>query len=317
MATVKLKIFVAELTNVLTLYDSIQVQRSVTAPPTVDEVDLTADPPAPAVLVGEEEGPYLINGSTLTFKVNGTEVTATFVSPSPVALPDVIDEVNTALSNAGLAATASDSGDGELQLETNDTGTLRTLEIISGTALTELGFTAGDKDNGEDPYITLVPGVENYEYDDGSGQASYWYRTRFYHTTNGVFSGWSDWIQGLTSAAVDSANLIVGKVQLAALDGAALSGKKVTVVNVFESNIVDGFGVFGKSIELETDGAGMAETTLVKGSLIDVVFSGTSVIRRIRVPDTGTEFDLLDDSLVVGDALEIIRPDLPYAPRRS
>ena len=317
MATVKLKIYVAELTNVLTLYDSIQVQRSTTAPPGVTEVDLTADAAAPAVLTGTEEGPYLINGSTFVFKVNGTELTVTFVSPNPVALPDVVDEVNLALSGAGLAATAADDGDGKLLIETDDTGTLRTLEIISGTALTALGFTAGDKDNGEDLHVTLVAGVENYEYDDGSGQASYWYRTRFYNTVDGVFSGWSDWIQGLTSAAIDSANLIVGKVQLAALDGAALSGKKVTVVNVFESSIVDGYGVFGKSIDLETDGAGMAETTLVKGSLIDVIFSGTSVIRRIRVPDTGTEFDLLDDSLVVGDALEIIRPDLPYAPRRS
>ena len=33
MATVKLKIYVAELTNVMSLYDVISVQRSATAPP--------------------------------------------------------------------------------------------------------------------------------------------------------------------------------------------------------------------------------------------------------------------------------------------
>jgi hypothetical protein len=317
VATIKLKIYVAELVNVMTLYDSIQVQRSTTAPPTVTEVDLTADVAAPAVLVGTLEGPYTLNAKTLTFKVNGTELTVTFTSPDPVALPDVIDEINTALVTAGLAATASDDGTGKLKLETDDEGTQYTLEIISGSSLTELGFTAGDKDNGEAEHITLAVGTTDYEFDDGSGLASYYYRTRFYNTVNGTFSGWSEWIQGTTGAAVDAAELIVGKVQLAGLSGAALSSRKIVIVNVFDPVTKDGYGIFGSSILMETDGTGYAETTLVKGSLVDVIFVGTSIVRRIRVPNTGTEFDLLDDSLVMYDRLEIQRPDLPYAPRRT
>jgi hypothetical protein len=317
MSTIKLKIYVAELVNVMSLFDVIQVQRSTTAPPSPTPVDLTADSAAPAVLIGTLEGPYEINGTTFVLKVNGAEITVTFTSPNPVALPDVIDEFNTAFTNASLAATASDDGDGKLKLETDDNGTQYTLEIISGSALSDLGFTAGDKDNGEAQNILLVSGTTEYEFDDGSGLASYYYRTRFYNTSDDTFSGWSDWILGETAAAVDSAELIVGKVRLAGLDGTALASKKITIVNVFEPKVVDGYGIFGKSIDLETDGVGMAETTLVKGSLIDVIFSGTSIIRRIRVPDTGTEFDLLDDSLVIDDAFEIMRPDLPYAPRRS
>jgi hypothetical protein len=154
-------------------------------------------------------------------------------------------------------------------------------------------------------------------FDDGSGLASYYYRTRFRNTGNGIFSGWSDWIQGQTGAAVAAAELIIGKVYLAGLDGTALAGKKVLIVNVFDPIVKDGYGIFGTSITLETDGVGYAETALVKGSLVDVIFAGTSIVRRIQVPSTGTEFDLLDDSLVMDDQFEIKRPDLPYAPRSS
>jgi hypothetical protein len=317
VATVKLKIYVAELTNVMSLYDTIQVQRSTTAPPTTTPVDLTKDTAQPAVLIGTNEGPFVINGQTFQIKVNGTQVDVTFTSPDPVALPDVIQELNDAFTLATLAATASDDGTGKLKIVTDDNGTQFTLEIMGGTALVELGFTAGDKDNGEAAHVPLQAGVTDYEFDDGSGLASYYYRTRFYNTNDGTFSGWSDWILGQTGAAVDAAELIVAKVKLAGLDGVALTSRKIVITNVYDQVKKDGYGIFGPAITLETDGTGYAETTLVKGSLIDVIFAGTSIVRRILVPSTGTEFDLLDDSLVVGDQFEIKRPELPYAPRRS
>lgn len=317
MATVKLKIYVAELVNVMSLYTSIEVQRSATAPPSTTPVDLTETSAQPAVLIGSNEGTFAINGQTFQVKVNGTQVDVTFVSPDPVALPDVIDELNAAFSTASLAATASDDGTGKLKIVTDDEGTQYTLEIIGGTSLVEVGFSAGDKDNGEAAHITLQAGQTDYEFDDGSGLASYYYRTRFFNTVDGTFSGWSDWILGQTGAAVDAAELIVGKVQLAGLDGVALANRKVVIVNAFEQVVSDGYGIFGSSLTMETDGTGYAETTLVKGSVIDVIFSGTSIVRRIQVPDTGTEFDLLDDTLVVDDQFEIKRPELPYAPRRS
>jgi hypothetical protein len=317
MAVIKVRIFVPNLANTMSLFDVISVQRSTTAPPAATPVDLTEDTAQPAVLVGTVEGPYAVNSKVFTIKVNGTEVSTTFTSPDPVALPDIVDEINTALTNASLPATASDDGTGKLKLETDDDGTQFTLEIISSSAVTELGFTAGDKDNGEAAHVTLVVGTDEYVFDDGSGLASYYYRTRFLNTSNGTYSDWSDWIQGSTSAAVDSASLIVGKVQLAELDGTALSGSKIVIRNVFDPTIVDDYGIFGLDITLETDGLGQAETTLVMGSLIDVIFSGTSVIRRIRVPSSGTEFDLLDNGLIVGDEFEIQVPDIPYAPRRT
>jgi len=317
MATIKLTIYVSNIDNVLTLYDTMQVRRSATAPPAADLVFLTDTTAAPAELVGTEEGPFILNGKTMTLKINGTEMSVTFVSPDPIAIPDVIDELNTAFGGAGLPATASDDGTGKLKIETDDSGTQFTIEMISGTALSVLGFSIGDKDNGEAAHIPLVAGTTSYEFDDGSGQPSYYYSTRFFNTANGTYSAWSDWIQGQTVSAVDSVNLIIGKIKLSDLDGNALSGVKVVIANAWEVQKVNGYGIFGRSISIETDSTGQAETTLVKGSKVDVIISGTSIIRRIVVPSTGTEFDLLDDSLVVADEFEIQRPDIPYAVRRS
>lgn len=316
MATIKIKVYVSELANVMSLYDVIQVQRTKVAPPGFVAEDITADVATPASIVGTLEGPFVINGQVLSFKVNGTQVNVTFVSPDPVAILDVVDEVNTALTNAGLAATASNDG-GKLKLETNDAGTQFTLEMISSSALAELGFTAGNKVNGQSAHVTLQVDTTEYEFDDGSGEASYYYRTRYLNTANDTYSEWTEWIQGTTAAAIDSANLIIGKVKLSKLDGTAMENSKVVIVNVFQPSKADGYGIFGRSIELETDGTGYAEATLVKGSTVDVIFAGTSIVRRIVVPDVGTEFDLLDDSLVVGDRFDIQTPDVPYAPRRS
>jgi hypothetical protein len=316
MATITVKIYVSDLANVMSLYDVIQVQRTVTTPPAVTPEDLTADVAEPAELVGTLEGPYAINGRVLSFKVNGTLIDVTFTSPDPVAIPDVVDEVNAALTLASLPATASNDS-GKLKLETDDNGTQFTLEIVSGGALSELGFTVGQKSNGKASHTTLQVGVDSYDFVDGSGAASYYYRTRYFNTANDTFSAWSDWIQGTTAAAVDPAQLIIAKVFLSELDGTAQANAKIVITNVFVPSKADGYGIFGLAIELETDLTGYAEATLVKGSTVDVIFAGTSIVRRIEVPDVGTEFDLLDDTLVVGDQFEIQVPDIPYAPRRS
>lgn len=317
MASINLKIFVSELENVLALYDTIQVQRTATAPPAETPVDLTALVAQPAQLTGALEGPYLINSRVFSFAVNGTQIDVTFTSPDPVALPDVIDEINAALTLAGLGALAQSDVGGNLQLVTVGAGTQFTLEIIGGSAAAILGFAVGEKANGQAAHIILESDKTDYDFSDGSGLVSYYYRSRFLNTSNGTYSAWTDWIQGTTSAAVDATLLIIGKVKLAGLDGTALYDKRIRIVNVFSPMVADGYGIFGKAVDLVTDSVGYAETALVKGSLVDVIFSGTSIIRRIQVPSVGDEFDLLDETLVVDDALEIQTLDIPYAPRRS
>lgn len=315
MAVIKIKIFVPEITNVLTLFDHIQVQRSELGSPFTDAKLITANVAAKPVLVSTNEGPYAgLQGADLKVKVDGgAEQSVTFTAANPISLANVIAEITTDIT--GL--TASDDGTGKLQLEGNTPGTVGTLELTGGTALPILGFTTGDKDNGEDANINLLPSVDSYEYDDQSGEASYWYRTRFYNETSGNVSSWSDWTQGSTGSVITATFLIVGKIKLAEVDGTALVGQDVTIVNVFDPLSADGYFLAGRSKTITTDGSGQAETTLIKDAIVDVVLEGTSMIRRIKVPNTGTEFDLMDDTLVQDDPFQIQVPDLPSAVRRT
>ena len=315
MAVIKIKIFVPEIANVLSLFDAIQVHRSELGTPYTDAksiTDVTAQPP---VLVGTEEGPFAsLQGKTLKLKVDGgSEQMVTFTAADSISLSNVIVEFNSSITDA----TASDDGSGKLQIDGNNVGTVATLEITGGTALTILGFTTGDKDNGEDTHITLLAGVDSYQYDDQSGEASYWYRTRFINTISGNVSSWSEWIQGSTGGVISASLLTIGKIKLADIDGTAMVGAKVTLVNTWSPLSADGFFVSGRAKQIVTDGSGQAEITLIKDSIIDVIIEGTSFIRRIQVPTTGTEFDLMDANLVLDDPFQIQVPDLPAAVRRS
>jgi len=313
MAVIKIKLFVPEIANVLTLFNKIQVQRSEAGSPYSDAKFITADVATAPTLLGTTEGPFTIQGQTLKLKVDGgAEQSLTFVSANPAVISRLVDEINT-----GLTGVTASSDGGKLRLTGNMTGTLGILELTGGTALTTLGFTTGQKDNGEDLHIPLMPSVDSYEYDDGSGAASYWYRTRFYHQTSGVYSSWSDWMQGSTGGAITSTLLIVGKIRLASIDGTALVNCRVTVVNVFSPLSAGGYFLAGASKSFLTDGMGMGEITLVKGATVDVIIESTSVTRRILVPSSGTEFDLMDPAIAQDDPFAIQVPDLPAAARRS
>lgn len=314
MATIKIKVYVSEIANILVNFNHIQVQRSKLGTPYTDAEFTTAPSVTAPVIVGTAEGDFAsLAGKTLKVKVNGgAEQQVTFISADPISLTNVIGEINGAIT--GLVA--DNDGTGKLRLTGGLTGTGGTLEITGGTGLTILGLAASFA-NGLDENIALQTGVSEYEYDDLSGSASYWYRTRFFNETLGTFGGWSDWIQGSTGSAVAASELIIGKIKMADIDGGALSGMKVTLVNIFSPLSADGYFLAGRSKQIETDGTGQAETTLIKGMQLDVVVEGTSIIRRITVPATGTEFDLMDPALVQDDPFQIQVPDLPSAVRRS
>jgi hypothetical protein len=313
VAVIKVKIFVPELANVLSLFDKIEVQRSVLGSPFADAAFTTGPAASAAVLVGTVEGPFSgLQGQTLKLKVDeGTEQTVTFTAANPVSLANVITEFN-----GDIVGAVADEDAGKLRITSAELGTDSVLEITGGTAVLTLGFTVGQKINGLDPRIALLPGVENYTYDDQSGLATNYYRSRYFNSISDNFSSWSDWILGSTGAAIDGSLLTVGQIKLADIDGQALVGAKVTVVNVYLPVIAGGFFIAGRSKTMETDGTGQAQMTLVKGAQVDVIIEGTSVIRRILVPTTNP-FDLLDPSLQLDDPFGIKTPDLPAAVRRS
>lgn len=314
MATITVQIYAADIEAVMLNFDKIQVQRSKLGDPYDDAVFITAAAAEPPVVTGTIVAPYSsLNGEDLKLKVNGgLEQSHVFATANPVSINNAVNEIN----NNFTDITASNDGANRLKLTGDLEGTGGTIEITEGDALADFGLTAGIT-HGKAVYVTLQTGVEEYIFTDLSGEASYWYRTRFYNLTNGTFGGWSDWVQGSTGSSLASGVLIVGKIRLAGLDGAALQGQKISIVNVYQPLIADNHFIAGRSIQLETDVTGYAESVLLRGSVVDVIIEGTSIIRRIEVPEEGAEFDILDPTLVLDDAFGIQTPDLPAAVRRS
>lgn len=312
MAVIKLKIYVANLTNVLGLFDKMQVWRSE------DGIagtyfEITAATAQAATLLGTVTGPFTLNGKTIKLKVNqGSEQTLTIVSADPIAIDDLVDYLN---SLAGTGIVASEDG-GALRLTTATTGTAAVLEITGGTALADLGLTDGDIDNGEDERITLSPASSSYEYDDQSGDPDNYYKVRYYNSGTGMFSSFGDPVKGDIGSIVAPTDLVKASGTFAKLDGKPVSGMAIIFYNVYMPPLAVGdIGIVGREIRVETDQAGYVETMLVKGSTVDVILSGTGIIRRIIVPDA--DFNIMSAVAAAEDNFQIQIPDIPAAVRRS
>lgn len=312
MAVIKLKIYVSNLTNVMTLFDQIQVWRSEDGEDGT-YFEITADAATTATLIGTEEGPFTLNGKTLKVNINGgSEQTITFVSADPINITDLVSFIN-GLAISGLLA---DDHSGSLCLYTVATGTGATLEITGGTALTELGFEDGDKDNGEDERIDLDSDTSYYEYDDQSGDSENYYKVRYYDSVTFAVSSYGDPVQGDVGSIVPPSDLVKGYSVLAKMNGQPSVGTAVIFYNVFIPPLTIGdIGIIGREIRVETDADGYFETMLIKGSIVDVTISGTGIVRRITVPDA--DFNVMSAVAVADDNFQIQVPDIPAAVRRS
>lgn len=311
---INLSIFAGDITAVLGSFNRIRVERSTTTE-LGPYTEITAPLATPATLLAGASGNYAVVGQTIEIKVNSSApVIVTFTGTNPLTTPQVVSQINTALG----AAIASDDAN-VLRLTSNLTGTVSVVEVISGTALGTLGFTAGDRDVGEEPYITLISGQENYPFTDDDGIGGYIYRTWFFHTGTLLESPRSAPFRGEPGTQVPSLSLSLATVDLIDLRGRALPNRKISIYPVSMPLIVDIYGVdLGRAgVIIETDNAGHAETNLVRGSQVKVVFEGTTFIRTIEVPDVST-FDLLTAVGAVPDQFSTaVIPNVPVAPRRT
>jgi len=311
MAVIKLKIYVPNLANVMTLFDVIRVWRSKTGE--VGPYDLlTADTAVAASLTGLQFAPFTVFGKTLSFKIDsGAEQTVTFATADPVSVDLAAGEINAQTTGV----TASEES-GAVKLASDTLGTASIVEITGGSALADLGFTTGDVDNGEDPHILLVALQENYEYDDKSGDATYWYKTQYYYTANGSFSSVSDPVQGNVTTTVPSGDLVTASIDVADVTCSPLEDMLISFYYTYKPPIQSSdIAILKRHVQVQTDQVGHAEINLIKGMEVDVVFVGTGMIRRITVPDV--DFNLMDEVASADDNFQIQVPVMPPAIRRS
>lgn len=308
---INLSIFTNNIDTVINTFNSIRVERSrgSSSGPFVETTSASAQP---ASLTGGA-GPFPVLGLTLSISINGgDQVDVVFAGSASLTADQVVAQINLA-----LGATIAFNSSNVLVLTSNITGTASKVEIIGGAAASVLGFTAGQVDTGEDPYIPLVPEVSNYSYTDETGEAGDWYRTRFFNTITGVVSAYSTAFRGSSGQQVNPASLSLCTVDLVDQAGNARAGQRISFYPVSSPIQIDGYwaGVSQRPINIVTDSNGHAEINLIAGQTLRVAFAGSTLVREFVVPNTA--FDLLGVLASTKDIFDAQRPQIPAAPRRT
>jgi len=314
MGTVTLNIFVQDIGGVISSYDTMKMRRSVT-----DETgpwsEITAPSPQSATLTAPNSGNYDVVSKTLQLIIdNQAQQNIVFTGGlEPLTVPQVVNQIN-----AVFPGVASDVAN-YLTLTSTDTGTGSKVEIVGGGAAAEFGWSDGDRDIGEEAYITLVAGQTSYTFVDKDGESGYYYEAAYYNTVNQLQSSWSLPFQGDVGTVIPATNLSKGSVDLVTAEGIAVVGQTITFYPYHDPSLrVEGYGVAldDAPIEIVTDNTGHAEANLVRGLRARVVFEGTSLIREIVVPDEDS-FDILTLMATSPDPYGVVDPEIPYAIRRT
>jgi hypothetical protein len=310
----QITVTVSNIATVIQSFNVIRIKRSV------DGIDgpytlLTDDVPTAASLLSTITGPYNVVGKTLEISVDfQVPILVVFTGTDPLSTTEVVNQINTALGDTVAVDDAN-----ALKLLSTITGTGSGIEVVSGTSLADFNWTAGDNDTGEDAHIPLQAGVGLYDYLDKNGDASFHYIAQYFNTINQLASTDSEPFTGVPGTVVGQDNLSLAKVALSDGTGVAVEGQAITFWSVYETIEADAFvvGIQRKPIAtITTNSKGRAETKLVRGLRVKVVFEGTSIIREFVVPDQ-IEFDLLDELSDFPDPFDIKVPDFNLALRRT
>lgn len=310
---INLSIFIGNPAAVLGSFNRLRVERST------DGVDgpyteITAPSATAASLLAANGGSLALVGLTLELKIdNAAPVEVTFTGTNPLTPAQIVTQINTAFPSDIATEVAT-----KVQLTSPLTGTGSRVLVVGGSALVLLGFTEDQLDIGEDAYIELLIDEDTYPYTDEAGQGGNIYRTWFYDTVSGLESPRSDPFEGVPGTQVSAGVLSLATINLVDLSGRALANRKISLYPVSVPLTIEGFGVdLGRTgVTMVTDNSGHAEVQLVRGSIVKVVFEGTSFIRTVKVPDE-TEFDLLEAVSLEPDQFTMaVVPNLPAAPRR-
>lgn len=310
MAIINFTIHIDDPAEVAIIFDRIQVWRSATELGTYSEI--TDNSETAATVDGTVEGPWNLNGQTLTIIVNGADPqSVVFAGTNPLSLEDVIDQINDVFP--GLASELPTDTE-KIRLRSTIVGTQSIIEA-SGTAAATLGLSTLHT-NGKSARPLISSNTEEYVFHDYDGQDDYWYKTRYVSTVTGAVSTFSTTQQLGSADGLSGSLVVVGKVALADASGHPIAGRRVIIVPVAPQVIADGqgnnYGVLPsvERIIATTDSNGRATITLVKGQRIKVFLEGTTFQREFVVPNT--DFDILTVASTQPDPLNIVAaPPMP------
>ena len=300
-------VLVDDIADVILSYNRIRVYRSVSGVAGNFE-EITATTAAAATFTGARLEPYVLDGKDFVIDIDGTEESFTFGAVTTAAAAAAEITSNT-------TATATDSG-GYVQVTSGTTGTASTLEINTASeGAVALGMYVGDNDHGEESWVTLSGATKLYYVNDYQGSTDYWYKYRFYNTTNQAISDWSSAYQGREEGALDPQYIIYGTGYLVDTEGKPMPNVRITIMNKYLPKLVDDKIIAGTQYTYYTEDDGFVSIPLIKGATVTLSIENTSLVRDIDVPDTGDTFDLMTTDMQ--DAIGIVSYDLTDATRTT
>jgi hypothetical protein len=300
----------AELTNVLALFNKIQVWR---APEELGQyTEITGPADSAAFADGSVVGPWNVQSESLIITRDGVlpPFSITFVGNNPLDLAHVLDRINSVMNGVGTASEVP-TDTNKVRITSPLAGTGSSL-LISGTAVPFFGFPT-KKVNGRDARISLQVSVLDYTYIDLDGEPTYWYKTRFFSSINNSFSAFSTPQRGQPVLTVPSAQLVKASITLADAAGRPVVDRRIIFVPVMPLIVpTTTIGVLPGTdrIIAITDLNGHAEIPLVIGMTMKVFIEGAAFQREFVVPNT--DFDVLAVATAQPDPLNIVvSPPIP------
>lgn len=293
MPAIKMTIVIDDLDHVLPLYDQVQVFRSTDSTDGTDGTftEITADQPQPATLAGSVEGPWNLDGTDLVVVMNGADpLVVPFVSTIPLSLSEVIAAINATLPD--LAAEDGIDTD-RLVLTSPLMGTGSSL-AVSGTAAATLGLSTSQV-QGRGKRIRLTDPTVRYQFTDLGGEATHWYKWRFFSSVVGAVSSFSAAVLGDPQVVAAAVELSTATLKLIDAAGRPVVDRRVTFVPLAPlALLTSGYTALPgvDRLFVTTDVRGEAAIDLVRGMQCRVFFGGSSFHRTFTVPDQAT-FDLM------------------------
>jgi hypothetical protein len=313
MSTVLLEIFVEDITTTLLSFDVLRVKRSIDGEEG-DYDELTGPAATAAQLTSTNESIYSgLVGKTLILEVDHEpQETIIFTGLSDLTATEAANQINDVI--AGIATETAN----KLRLTSTTLGAGSKIKIVGGTATSILGFTVNQFSIGLVPYLELEAGQTDYIFVDEDGESSYWYSVAYFNSVTEVSSDFSSPFQASGATVLDSDDLSTASIDLVDLSGVPVVDQKISFFPQQKPLSVGSYqvGLNRAPVTVKTDVAGHASVSLVRGASIRVVFHGTSLIKDIIVPDAAS-FDLLDLIEGAPDIYEVVKLNLPAAPRRS
>ena len=274
-------------------------------------------PPPPA---SPQTGPSAtLVGKSLTLLVNeAVPLTVLFSGTDPLTYAQAAAQIR-AQGQQRLQAYVNGN---LLVVQTAQSGSVAILRITGGDAAPTLGLTnlePGSLAFGLDARVPLRPGITDYRFTDHNGDASYFYKTRFFNQLTQTASDFSLPFSGALVSVLRPADLVRATVDLVDATGVALANRAVLLAPRALGTQLEGKTLVDGSRQVLTDAQGHAEFRLVRGQAFTIAIAGTDLVRDFTAPvdPTVLTFDMLDPSLGTNDVFNVQVPALNFATRRS